>query len=61
MATSDLGRYIWTEWLPDQLANSSVKFVPEPVVFGKGLDKIQGAIDRYFEGVSGQKIVVDII
>ena len=60
MSTSDLGKFLWLEWLPSQLANATLKFEPHPVVFGKGLDQIQGAIDRYCGGVSGEKIVVEL-
>lgn len=60
MATSEVGQHIWGKWLPKALREGSVKCVPQPVVFGKGLDQVQGAIDRYLEGVSGQKIVVDM-
>lgn len=60
MVTSELGRHIWANWFPKALREGSVKCVPKPLVFGLGLDQVQGAIDRYTEGVSGQKIVVDM-
>jgi len=33
---------------------------PEPVVVGQGLESLQEAVDRWGEGVSAQKIVVEI-
>lgn len=60
MATSSLGKFIWEEWFPAVLDGGRIKFLPEPLVYGKGLDKVQGAIDRYAQGVSGMKVVVEI-
>lgn len=60
MATNEEGKYIWGEWLPKALQNGSAKCIPKPVVVGKGLDQLQGAIDRYVAGASGEKIVVEL-
>ncbi|KAF4126190.1 NADPH:quinone reductase or related Zn-dependent oxidoreductase [Geosmithia morbida] len=55
-----LALHLWGEWLPEAMANGTLKYLPAPVVVGKGLDKIQDAIYRQMKGVSGQKIVIDI-
>lgn len=60
MATSEVGRHVWGKWLPSALQQGSIKWVPKPVVYGKGLEQLQDAINRNFEGVSGEKIVVDM-
>jgi len=33
---------------------------PEPVVVGQGLESLQEAVDRRGEGVSAQKVVVEL-
>lgn len=59
-AGSPIGQAIWAEWLPAALEKGSMKCKPDRVVFGQGLESIQGAVDRWREGVSAQKIVVEL-
>jgi hypothetical protein len=33
--------------------------LPEKLVVGKGLENIQTAIDRYEEGISARKVVIE--
>jgi len=51
---------IWAEWIPGALANGLLKCAPPPLIFGTGLESIQGAVDRWREGVSFQKVVVSL-
>lgn len=57
---NEVGQAVWGKWIPAALANGSLKCAPPPLVFGRGLEAIQGACDRWREGVSGQKVVVEL-
>ena len=57
---SEAAMEIFSTWLPAALENGTMKCAPEPEVVGKGLEKIQDALDRLAQGVSAKKIVVDI-
>lgn len=57
---NEVGTGIWGKYIPEGLAAGTFKCVPPPLVFGEGLDAIQGAIDRWKEGVSYQKVVVEL-
>ena len=51
---------VWTKFLPKALDEG--QFVPSPKFLsaGKGLGKIQGAMDMQMKGVSAQKIIVTL-
>ncbi len=53
-----IGKAVWQDYLGDALANGTLVPEPECCVVGKGLDKIQEAIDVLKKGISAQKIVV---
>jgi len=55
-----VGRAIWEEYLPKALSEGTFKASPEPVIFGKGLDKIQDAMEFQKKGVSAKKVVVQL-
>jgi hypothetical protein len=57
---NEVGPAVWDEWLPKALEAKTLKCKPDPVIVGKGLDKIQEALDRGLAGVSAQKMVVEI-
>jgi len=57
---NEVGPAVWGKWIPAALADGSLKCAPTPLVFGTGLEAIQGAHDRWKEGVSCQKVVVEI-
>ena len=60
-APNEVGQLIWTEFLPAALAQGKYKCLPEPLVVGKGLDKLQEAIDKGKAGAkSAQKLVVTL-
>jgi hypothetical protein len=46
--------------VPAVLADGWLKRKPDPVVIGQGLDKLQAACDKYQEGVSAKKLVVEL-
>jgi hypothetical protein len=60
MTTSELGRITWSEWVPAALASGNLRPFPKPLIHSKGLEGIQSALERYGQGVSAQKIVVDM-
>ena len=51
---------VWTKFLPKALVEG--QFVPSPKFLkaGKGLDKVQDAMDMQMKGVSAQKIIVTL-
>ncbi|GFG19311.1 zinc-binding alcohol dehydrogenase domain-containing protein cipB [Aspergillus udagawae] len=51
---------IYTEFLPQALEQRQFVPAPPPHVVGKGLNKIQGALDLQRKGVSGKKLVVTL-
>ena len=57
---SEIGKHLWGEWIPASLADGSLQCKPDPLVVGQGLDYIQIACDKMSEGVSAQKLVVEL-
>lgn len=55
-----LGKKLYTEILPELLANGDFVPAPEPWVVGHGLEKVQEAMDLQKKGVSAKKVVVTI-
>ncbi|OJJ99040.1 hypothetical protein ASPACDRAFT_44671 [Aspergillus aculeatus ATCC 16872] len=53
-----VGAMIFQQYLPQALAEGRFRPAPEPVVYGRGLAEIQGAVDFHKLGVSAQKVVV---
>ncbi|KAI1119748.1 GroES-like protein [Nemania abortiva] len=51
---------IFRDYLPRALAEGQHVPAPDPVVAGRGLGKIQEAMDIHMNGVSAQKIVVSL-
>jgi hypothetical protein len=51
---------VWGRFVPEALKNGSLKPVPEPVVVGKGLEKIADGIALGLKGVSAAKLVVEL-
>ncbi|KAK7962770.1 uncharacterized protein PG986_003595 [Apiospora aurea] len=44
------GSRVWREYLPQALANGSLRPRPEPEIVGSGLDKIEGALNLHKAG-----------
>jgi hypothetical protein len=55
-----VGPAIWDEWLTQALANGSMKCKPEPNIVGRGLESVQLALNLQAQGVSAQKLVVNL-
>lgn len=54
-----VGGAIWEDYLPKALEAGTFVAAPEPLVAGRGLEALQGAMDLKRDGVSGgQKVVV---
>ncbi|QIW98717.1 hypothetical protein AMS68_004235 [Peltaster fructicola] len=59
---NEVGDAVWVDWIPQALADGSLKCKPDAHIVGKGLDDIQGAIDLYAKGgISATKLVVDFV
>ncbi|ODM21236.1 hypothetical protein SI65_04289 [Aspergillus cristatus] len=51
---------VWGHFIPEALKNGYLKPVPEPLVIGKGLEKIPDGVDLCRKGVSAGKIVIGL-
>ena len=58
--TSQLEPAVWSDWLTVALGNGTLKPKPDAFVVGKGLEKIQEAVDLMGKGVSARKLVVEL-
>lgn len=58
LLSNPIGKAIFEDFLPEALKAGSYLIWPEPLVFGKGLESLQGAMDLLAKGVSAQKVVV---
>jgi hypothetical protein len=58
LTDNGVGKAIYTEYLGEALASGSFVPAPEPMVTGKGLEKIQEAFEIHMKGVSARKVVV---
>jgi NADPH:quinone reductase-like Zn-dependent oxidoreductase len=60
-APNEVGEMIWTKFLPAALEQGKYKCLPEPLVVGQGLEKLQEAMDKGKVGAkSAQKLVVTL-
>ncbi|KAK6364629.1 hypothetical protein LTS17_011926 [Exophiala oligosperma] len=55
-----IGHAIWHDFLPGALKSGQIKPMPKPLVFGHGLETLQGALDKLRAGVSALKVVVTL-
>ncbi|CVL12336.1 related to oxidoreductase [Fusarium proliferatum] len=60
LGSTETGKRLWVDWLPGALEDGTMKCMPHPEVVGKGLEKIQDAVDAIGKGVSGKKLVVEL-
>jgi hypothetical protein len=51
---------IWGYYIPEALKAGSLKLVPEPVIVGKGLEKVADACELLKKGASAVKYVVEL-
>jgi hypothetical protein len=59
-AVNDVATSVWRDFVTPALESGRLQCLPRPVVVGKGLESIQGALDKMREGVSAAKIVVEL-
>nr|OQO21724.1 hypothetical protein B0A51_09893 [Rachicladosporium sp. CCFEE 5018] len=60
LSKSDAAEWVWREWITKALADGRMKCKPDADVVGKGLEFVQEALDRWSQGVSASKIVVEL-
>lgn len=56
----EVGDAVWRKYVPEALADGRLQAKPDPIVIGKGLDKVQEGLDKQKAGVSAGKIVIDL-
>lgn len=57
---NEVSRVIYTDFLPQALAEQRYVAAPAPAVIGQGLARIQAGLDMQREGVSAQKVVITL-
>jgi NADPH:quinone reductase-like Zn-dependent oxidoreductase len=60
LRNNEVGDAVYGKWITPALANGQLRCKPDPVIVGQGLEKIQAALERWKEGVSAQKVVVEL-
>ena len=55
---NEVGKAIYEDFLPKALKAGTFVPAPEPLIAGKGLESVQGAVDLQKKGVSAAKVVV---
>lgn len=61
MQFKDVGEAVWQQFVPGALESGALKFLPEPLVVGKGLEHAQKALDTQKAGVSAKKVVLELL
>ena len=57
---NQVGKAAYKESLPGALEAGTFVPKPEPLVVGRGLESVQGAVDLSRKGVSARKVVVSL-
>lgn len=57
---NQVGKAVYEDFLPGALKAGTFVPAPEPLVVGKGLESLQGAVDILQKGVSARKVVVSL-
>lgn len=52
---------LWKEYVPRALENGQLKCLPPPLDVGTGLESLQRGLERVEEGVSGTRVVVELV
>ena len=60
MGPGDHSASVWQNFVTKALESGQLKCLPEPLVVGKSLESLQGALDRAKAGVSAQKVIVEL-
>lgn len=56
----EVGDAVWRKFIPEALASGQFKAKPDPLVVGKGLEKVQEGLDKQQAGVSAKKVVISL-
>ena len=57
---NEVGKAVYEDFLPKALKAGTFVPAPEPLIAGKGLGSVQGAVDLQQKGVSAAKVVVTL-
>ncbi len=57
---NDIATPAWESFVTPALQTGTLKCLPPPMVVGKGLENVQGALEKCRSGVSGQKLIVEL-
>ena len=60
MRDSEVGPAVWKDFLMPALERGVLKCKPDANVVGRGLEKIQEAMDKFEKPVSATKFVVEL-
>jgi NADPH:quinone reductase-like Zn-dependent oxidoreductase len=60
VAYNEVGKAIYGDFLPKALEKGTYMAAPEPYVFGKGVESIEGAVYLQKRGMSARKVVVTL-
>jgi NADPH:quinone reductase-like Zn-dependent oxidoreductase len=59
-AINDIANPVWREYVTPALQNGKIQCLPPPAIVGKGLHRIQDALNKCRAGVSAAKLVVEL-
>ena len=57
---NEVGKAVYEDFMPKALKAGTFVPAPEPLIAGKGLESVQGAVDLRSKGVSAAKVVVSL-
>jgi NADPH:quinone reductase-like Zn-dependent oxidoreductase len=52
--------HIWDSYVKEAVRSNKIKFLPEPLVIGQGLESVQKGLDHLAKGVSATKVVIEL-
>jgi hypothetical protein len=52
--------HVWDSYIKEAVSSNAIKFLPEPLVVGQGLESVQKGLDHLKEGVSATKVVIEL-
>lgn len=58
LVTNEVGKAVYQDFLPQALESGVFRPAPEPLVAGKGLERVQEVMDLQQKGVSANKLVL---
>ncbi|KAF2429986.1 putative quinone oxidoreductase [Tothia fuscella] len=59
-AVDDIATPVWRDYVTPALRAGKLKCLPPPLIVGKGLEKVQEALEKCEAGVSAMKLVVEL-